>query len=346
MSSRSPRRPPSPALVVAARHGLPGVVDRTTELPAAAWDDVFVAARRDHLSGLLATAVADGVIEVDPDTRLSVDASWHEELVASVLLEALLVRTAALLDAESIPFRLTKGAALAHLDYPAPAVRTFGDVDVIVHPSGLAGALEVLASNGFVRASTPLRGGYDHRFGKGATFRTTAGLEVDLHRRLAIGRFGVTSRTEDLFAGDAAIALGGRRIPVLDPPERLLHACYHAALGGFRYLRAFRDVAQLILVTTADWEHTFAIADGWRSAPVVAAAIREAWETLDLDTSHPAHRAALSTPLQRADRRALAVFAAEAPFRRQALTAIGRLSPLDVPRYLWCLARPPSRHRA
>src|SRR5205085_11883003 len=80
-------------------------------------------------------------------------------------------------------------------------------------------------------------------------------------------------------------------LPILDPSGRLLHACFHAALGGFRGLRAFRDVAQLILVTGADWETTFAVARRWRAEAVVVRAITESWERLDrkstrLNSSH------------------------------------------------------------
>jgi Uncharacterised nucleotidyltransferase len=254
-------------------------------------------------------------------------------------LEALAVRTAGLLDAAGINWRLTKGAALAHLDYPDPAVRTFGDVDLVVHPSDWTAAYRLLSSSGYRRHAPTLPGNHDDRFGKGATLTTADGLEVDLHRRFAIGRFGVTTRMEALFESSAAIALGGRAIPVLDPVGRLLHACFHAALGGFRVLRAFRDVAQLILVSGADWEAAFDIARSWRAEAVVAAAVTEAWHRLKLDTDHPAHRLAASTTMSRTDRRVVEIFATW-PFRTQALSAVGRLPPRQVPRYLWNLAQP------
>lgn len=334
-----------PALVAAARHGLaepgsPVVID------AAAADTVFDRARFDHLTGFLARAVLDGLVTVEDDGANAVlRRRWHDELLTCVRLEGVAVRTAELLDAAGVNWRLTKGAALAHLDYPDASVRTFGDVDLVVHPSDWSEAFRLLTDRGYRRQTATLPGDYDARYGKGATLTTPDGCEVDLHRRFAIGRFGVTTRMEAVFASCDGVELAGRTLPVLDPAGRLLHACFHAALGGFRRLRAFRDVAQLLLVTGADWAATYDIARSWRSEAVVASAIEETWERLELRVGHPAHERAMSTPVSRGDRRVLRSFARESPFRTQALSALGRLPPREVPRYLWSLASPGLRRR-
>ena len=327
-------------LVAAARHGL-GSPTPPVELDEPAAAGALAQARFHHLSGFFAAAVLAGVVVADDESLwAALWQQWHDELVTCVRLEALAVRTGELLDTAGIRWRLTKGAALAHLDYPDPGVRTFGDVDLVIHPSDWSTAFRLLSTRGYRREVPTIPGGYDDRYGKGATLTTGEGLEVDLHRRFAIGRFGVTTRTEALFGSSDAIELAGRAIPVLDPPGRLLHACFHAALGGFRGLRAFRDVAQLILVTSADWEATFEVARSWRAEAVVACAITESWERLELDVDHPAHARAVSTGVSRGDRRVLEMFARESPFRSQAMSAVRRLPPSEVPRYLWSLAGP------
>lgn len=310
-------------------------------LDATAADRVLARARFDHLTGFLAAAVLAGVVTANDDgLRSALWHQWHEELLTCVRLEALAVRTAELLDAAGISWRLTKGAALAHLDYPDPSVRTFGDVDLVVHPSDWSAAFRLLSASGYRREAPTLLGGYDARYGKGATLTTADGLEVDLHRRFAIGRFGVTAKMEAVFSSSGAVELAGRTMPVLDPAGRLLHACFHAALGGFRGLRAFRDVAQLILVTGADWQATFNVARSWRAEAVVASAIKETWDRLELDVDHPAHARGVSTTMSRGDQRVLQMFARGATFRSQALSALRRLPPHEVPRYLWSLGRP------
>lgn len=299
-----------------------------------------------HLTGFLATALLHGVVTSDDDRLKSVVwQQWHDELLMCVRLEALAVRTAELLDGASIRWRLTKGAALAHLDYPDPAMRTFGDVDLVVHPDDWSESFRLLTASGYRREAPTLPGGYDDRYGKGATLVTADGLEVDLHRRFAIGRFGVTAAMETVFASSQSVVLGNRAIPVLDQAGRLLHACFHAVLGGFRGLRAFRDVAQLVLVGGADWQATFEVARSWRAEAVVARAIRESWQRLGLCTDHPAHARAAATTLSRADQRVLDLFARRSSFRAQALSALGRLPPSEIPRYLWSLGRPKLRPR-
>jgi hypothetical protein len=335
-----------PALVAAARHGL-AVEQPPVRIAAADTDVVLHRARFDHLTGLLARAVIDGVVLIDDeDAAPRLRRQWHEELVVCVALEALAVRTAGVFDHAEVTWRLTKGAAVAHLDYPEdPAVRTFGDVDLVVHPDHWARAVAALTDAAYERVVPPLPGGYDARWGKGATMLAPDGSELDLHRRFAIGRFGVTTNMADVFDPHDTITLAGRPIPVLDPVGRLLHACYHASLGGFRRLRAFRDVAQLVLVTGADWEAAFGVARSWRGEPVVASAIAETWRRMGLDPGHPAVARAATVPVGAADRRALALFGRGAPFRRQALTALPRLRPAEIPAYLWNLSGSRRRRR-
>jgi hypothetical protein len=332
-------------LVAAARFGLgesPPVV-----LQAETAQEVLFRARFDRLTGFLAAAVLAGAVTSDHDpVRSALWQQWHDELRTCVRLEALAVRTGELLDTAGINWRLTKGAALAHLDYPDPSVRTFGDVDLAVHPSDWSAAFRLLCANGYRRETPTLPGDYDSRYGKGATLKAADDLEVDLHRRFAIGRFGVTARMEAVFASSDAVELAGRPMPVLDPAGRLLHACFHAALGGFRGLRAFRDVAQLLLVTGADWEATYGVARSWQAEAVVTAAIRESWDRLGLDIDHPAHTHALSNSVSRADQRVLQLFARGSAFRSQALSALRRLPPSEVPRYLWSLGRPKVRRQS
>ena len=51
-----------------------------------------------------------------------------------VQLERVLLETVAELDALGAEFRVLKGTAVAHLDYPDPSWRGFGDIDLLVRP--------------------------------------------------------------------------------------------------------------------------------------------------------------------------------------------------------------------
>lgn len=338
-------RPTASPLTVAARFGLvtpggpPAELSDTTD---ARWQMI---ARIDRLAGLLWSAIDAGHVIADDDTADQVVDIWHSQLVASVAVEALVVRTAEVLDTANVTWRLTKGAAVAHLDYQDPALRPFGDADILVHPADWDRAVDALLASGCQRQVPEVEPGWDARFGKGATLETPEGFEVDLHRRFAIGRFGVRSHMNDLYGDGDSITLAGRRIPTLDGHGRLLHSAHHAALGGFRHYRAHRDVAQQLLVTEVDWRRAVDIARAWRAEAVLARAIIDTWRVLALDVEHPAHDWASTMRISWPDRRALDVFAAERPFRDQALTAVGALPWRDVPAYLRPLARRPGALR-
>lgn len=333
------------ALQAAARFGLvpragpPSVLSAETD---GRWSTI---ARIDRLAGLLRAAIQAGDVVADDQTSARVDEIWHEQLHGAVVVEALIVRTAEVLDEAGVTWRLTKGAAVAHLDYPDPALRPFGDADVLVHPADWTAAVDALTRAGCRRQRPEVEPGWDSRFGKGATLNSPEGLEIDLHLRFAIGRFGVRSHMEDLYVASDSITLAGTHIPTLDGPGRLLHSCHHAALGGFRHFRAHRDVAQQLLVTEVDWRAAVDIARAWRVQAVVARAITDTWDVLNLQIDHPAYAWASSTATSLADRRALDVFAAERPFRQQALTAVGALPWRDVPAYLRPLAARPGALR-
>jgi hypothetical protein len=333
------RRCFAPALVAAGRHGLP-VEQRAVVVGESAASAVIGAATSDRLAGFLTAAIDAGTVVADDETAQAIRAVWHESLLAAVVVESLAVRTATLLDDAGAVWRITKGPALAHLDYPDPNLRLFGDVDVVVHPRSWEVAVGALTSAGWSRPAAELRGRFDQRFGKGATLTTSEHLEVDLHRRFAIGRFGVRAEMTDVFVSADTIELGGRQMPVLDGPGRLLHACFHAALGGFSRVRSRRDVAQLLLVSGVDWRVTRRVAARWRAESVVARAVRDTWDVLELETGHPCHDWARAWRTSAAEERALQLFASERPFREQALTAIPVLPAHRVPAYLLALAVP------
>lgn len=333
-----------PALRAAATHGLGH--DVAAAIEPGDVGEVLALTQRDGMTGFLAGAILDGSVETDEETATRVIEIWQRTMTVVVLVEALAVRTSAVLDGACIRWRLTKGAATAHLDYGEQlAQRTFGDVDLVVHPDDWAGALDALASAGLRRPAPELRPGYDLRFGKGATLVDDHDYEVDLHLRFAIGRFGVRSRMRELFDRCDSIELAGRPIPTLARSDRLLHACHHLVTGGFSGYRVARDVAQLLLVSDVDWQATVATAESWGVEAVVSTGIDRAWQRLGLKVDHPAHDWASAQPICRGDSRAIEVFTEERPFREQALTAVPAIPWRRVPAYLLALGLPSSNAR-
>ena len=169
---------------------------------------------------------------------------------------------------------MLKGPAVAHVAYPDPSWRPFGDIDVLVRTDRFEAACEALADIGYERSFVDPRPGFAARFGKGAAHVGPDGLEADLHRLVADGPFGYWVEHDALLDSTATFELAGRSFARLDDSAILLHACMHAVLGGSSpTLLQLRDIAQLSRRDGLPWDVLAAHARRWHLRAVVVRAI-------------------------------------------------------------------------
>jgi hypothetical protein len=233
--------------------------------------------------GLVASAVRDGTLTLGDEVRDELEALDRGWLGHDLRIERMLLRAVARLRAASIPNRVLKGVALAHTVYRDPALRVFGDVDLLVPTGHLHDAVHELEREfATTRVQPEMRRGFDERFGKEVLLRAD-GLELDLHRIFVEGALGLTIDTDDLFAPPYRFAFGGVELEALPMPQRLLHACYAAALGDWPpRLISLRDVAQLVVSERPNLVDVLMMAKRWQCEVVVARAVSLAWERLAL----------------------------------------------------------------
>jgi hypothetical protein len=215
-----------------------------------------------------------GALPVTPEQRQAVEGSHLDWCGAVLGLEQRLLELAAILDDAGIDFLVLKGTAVAHLVYSDPALRMFGDNDLLFRSEQFGQALRVLHEYGYIRPAAPPRPAFDERFGKGATLRRRGGDELDAHRNLVFGSFGFRIVLDELFDSAVTFELAGRRLKALGPETRLLHACYHSALGDPdpRY-SSLRDVAQMLMTGEHEPTKVVALARDWEASAVVARAL-------------------------------------------------------------------------
>lgn len=303
---------PDAIVAAVAAYGLPGA----GPLPGAVltdeiWRAVLDLATRDRLTPLLAAAVAEGALPSTAHQHAQATAAHEQAMQLCVRLERALLQTATTLAGARVRFRVLKGPAVAHLDYPDPAQRAFGDVDVLVESRSYDDALRALRAGGAQRRFTEVRPGFDRRWGKGACLVAMDGTQIDVHRTFVAGPFGLTIDLDELFAGSEPVAIGGVDVPALDRASRFVHACFHAALGDrVARLVALRDVAQLVLTTDLDRDLAMARAGRWRADAVVARAVRLAWGRLELDP-HPWSEWAAQHRADRFQTRAMRAYTSE-----------------------------------
>ena len=177
----------------------------------------------------------------------------------------------------------------------------FGDVDLLVRSADFTRTADVLiAALKGQRALPELRPGFDERFGKEILVRVEA-FEVDVHRTLVDGAYGLLVDLPDLFIDPQPFMVGERTLLGVGPEAAFLHACFAAALGDWPpRLVPQRDLAQIAL-GTLDVDAALAMATRWRATAVVASAVAAAWDGLGLEPAHPLAVWAHSSELSRQD---------------------------------------------
>jgi hypothetical protein len=318
------------------------------ELPAeplddATWNALLATVRSQRLTGQLADALAGDVFaatEVQEEEALNA----HTHAMALVLrLDRLLLSVVELLSDRGIDARILKGAAVAHLDYPDPALRSYGDVDVLVATADFEAAVDALGGLGFTRRIPELRRGFDGRFGKGSALVGPQGFEIDLHRTFVPGRFGLTIPLDELFSEWEPFSVGGVELRALSNVNRLLHACFHATIGDAEpRIVPQRDVVQLVLGSEDSLDEVLQRAAEWRCEAVVSRAVGRSWELFGLADKTPLSVWAARYIATPQDERALrAYIGTHRMYSRQALGGLPAVRGiLAKAAYLRALVRP------
>ena len=241
----------------------------------------LAAVGRERLSGHLMRAIAAGDVSMSSAAQQAVSQFHMSCMLRALQLEQTLVRVCDLLDDADIELRVLKGPAVSRTVYDDAVTRSFVDVDVLVPSRDFDRAVAALAAAGYTRTLPELRPGFDRRFAKSVTFVDDRGCQVDLHRTLVVGPFGLMVDTDDLFRTHEIVEIAGRPLRTLAPEEQFLSVCYHAALGDVPpRLSVLRDVAEMLLRVQMDTARVLALARRWGGEIVVARAVRLAWTAL------------------------------------------------------------------
>ena len=193
-------------------------------------------------------------------------------------LDAATIEVLDLFDATGIRSLLLKGPALAGLLYGEREVRSYSDIDLLVSPTDLGNAREVLAGLGYKSAGELLGiddvAGIQHsemwgRRGDGGP------LWVDLHWRLGGCEAPDEVVWEALAADSGSIELAGREATVPGTAVLALHLGLHAAQHGPRDVKARGDLARGLDRWGLDiWREAAALARRVKAVPTFAAGLR------------------------------------------------------------------------
>lgn len=173
-----------------------------------------------------------------------------------------------------IPSILLKGAAIARWLYDDGATRSYADIDLLVAPSQVAPAEEVLSGRGFELVPWNVIP-HDRPWYAVTWVRRNDGVTLELHRTLV----GVAAPPEDLwkelFAQTERMHVGGRQVNVLAPAARALHVVLHAAQEGVEAAKPLADLERALdRLPEESWREAASLAGGLEATEAFAAGLR------------------------------------------------------------------------
>lgn len=299
-----------------AAFGLPGVPAPDAVVPSdQGWSSLFRLVQDERITGLAIECVADGWLDLTDDQTEQLFAAHRDAMMWCLLIERKLMGLAGEFERDGIGFAVVKGASVAWTVYAEPCLRSFGDLDLLVRTADYGRACALLGRLGHERQRPEPRPGFEVRFGKASVHRHPEDrIEVDLHRTLVLGPFGLWIDPEALLDRRQTFDLAGRKIDRLDDTGMLLNVAMHASLGRSEArLVPLRDVAQVVQSGRVDWDVLTSWARRWHLTAVLQDAFSTASRVLGAAVPDGARRlTAADAP--RSERHALDAYHGERRF--------------------------------
>lgn len=152
---------------------------------------------------------------------------------------------------EAIP---VKGPVLSQVAYGDPAMRSFGDLDLLLRHRDIQFAIERMLAMGFspdipeeVLRSGQIPGEYLFR-------RAGTGRLVELHTEKTFRHYPEPMRTEEMMERKRQVPLDDRPVPALSLEDELVFDCVHGGKDFWERLMWISDVAALLArYPEVDW---------------------------------------------------------------------------------------------
>jgi hypothetical protein len=191
-----------------------------------------------------------------------------DETRSALALTAELLPVVERLEARGIPVAAYKGPALALQAYGDPALRLFGDLDLLVPAAALDGAVAALRELGFTpqpfaseeQRRAVLRDGHHLSL-------TRAPVIIELHWRFSKRMFGFAEALDGVWGRLQRLPVRAATVPVLSPEDHMLGLAIHASRGLWSVLEWTLAIAVLARSIPADgWDEVARRAEAWGCA--------------------------------------------------------------------------------
>src|SRR6267378_1376869 len=220
------------------------------------WARLLALAEEHGVTGHL-TASLRGLEEglIPPEIRQALVDRQRAQIFFTLRLTAELFRILEQFTSEGIGALVVKGPVLAVRAYGDPAMRAYGDLDLLVRPRDIRRATELMIAAGY-DAAVPLSAIDAGKIpGQYLFSRPDSKLIVELHNDLTLRYFPRRLPLEDFFARQIRVPLDAHEAPALSVEDELVLISIHGAKHFWERLMWLADVAALVSRQTGiDWQ--------------------------------------------------------------------------------------------
>ena len=167
---------------------------------------------------------------------------------------AQLVRVSESIRSAGLESLALKGVSLSALAYGNLAMRTTGDIDLLVAAPQVSEVERVLLSLGYTRLEpkaelTPRRMKHYLRYYKHFTYACDEGAPIELHWRL-FHNIPLLKQADRQIPPSVPIKVGSGVVDTLSPNELFLYLAVHGAIHGWPILKWLADLGAMLSVMT------------------------------------------------------------------------------------------------
>lgn len=188
------------------------------------------------------------------------------EMLQNLLLESELQRVLRAFNEAAIPLMLFKGPVLAYTAYPNPHMRTYHDLDFLIHPADVERAGDLLAQMGYsfyeeyrADAADEQRTAYHYSLQpSGMPFACI----IELHTAPHASEIGTLSDLGALWENARSMIILGQPVVTMNPADHLLFLCWHYRFHGFTRLLWLYDLVMILRFgdNPLDWDYLVRVA--------------------------------------------------------------------------------------
>jgi Uncharacterised nucleotidyltransferase len=248
----------------------------TALMPRVDWPKLLLLAEEHGVVGHLAAAVRelDGGL-LPPETRRALLERQRAQVLFSLRITAELFRLLDRLASAKIAALVVKGPVLSQRAYGDPAMRAYGDLDLLVRQRDIRRATELMISAGY-EAQVSLAAIDAKKIpGQYLFQKPDSKLLVELHNDYTLRYFPRRLPLEKFFARQIRIPLDAHEAPALSVEDELVLICIHGAKHFWERLLWIADVAALVTSQShIEWHHVAASANEVGAARMLHTGLR------------------------------------------------------------------------